>query len=87
MRDVTLERLKVLHVNVQSIFNKFGKLEILCADQNPKILCLSDHWGMPGTEDTMTLPGYTLVASFFRDVRKHGGVVIYTSTDFVAHPV
>ena len=48
---------------------------------------MSEHWGTPGAESSMVLPGYALISSFSREVRRHGGVLIFVKTDFVARVV
>lgn len=83
-----LSNFSVLHINVQSLFNKTDELQIALTDKHFDILCVSEHWLEYGNLEQISLPGYRLVSSFCREGKnKHGGVAIFASTNMTLEPV
>ena len=74
-------------MNVQPVFNKINKLELLAAQQEPHIFCITEHWATADAGDLISIPGYTLTGSYVRSVRKHGGSAVLCASEFQMHPV
>lgn len=69
--------LKLLQLNVQSLPNKINRLTLLLEEELPDIVSVAEHWCDVDNMRTMAIPGYTLISSFCRPSRKHGGSAIY----------
>uniref|UniRef100_A0A8D9BGS2 Endonuclease/exonuclease/phosphatase domain-containing protein n=1 Tax=Cacopsylla melanoneura TaxID=428564 RepID=A0A8D9BGS2_9HEMI len=75
--------LTVLHQNVQSIKNKIPGLEVFLSDLNkthsitPEVLCFTETWMSESNHQTINLPGYVNLSSYFRTNQDGGGVSIF----------
>ena len=66
--------IRIVHQNIQSIRNKLTEVEIMLHELKVDILCLTEHW-MDGNE-SVSIPGYNMVAKYSRRAKACGGVCI-----------
>lgn len=70
-------KLRILHLNVQSIMNKIDNVSVLLSEKNPDIISVVEHWCKEECLEIVQFPGYKKVTSFCRSKRGHGGSVIF----------
>nr|CAI5816928.1 unnamed protein product [Callosobruchus analis] len=46
-------------------------------DNEPGIICLTEHWLKPDEEAFMKINGYTMISSYSRRTVQHGGACVY----------
>ena len=74
-KDVT-----ILHLNIRSLRNKVGELEVLLAKNDPDVIVLCEHWLCDSEILFVKLSNYVLAAKFCRSIVHGGGVCIYVKT-------
>ena len=82
--------LTVCHVNVRSLSapTRLVDLEILCANNNVDILCLSETWLSPShSSSTLKLNGFQPLFRRDRPCGSHGGVGIYVRNSLSVTPL
>lgn len=72
--------LTILHVNVQSLRNKVGQLEVLLQSKHADIICINEHW-LQEEEIPFYVPQNFTLASYYCRSRplSHGGSSILLS--------
>ncbi|XP_045480431.1 uncharacterized protein LOC123684919 [Harmonia axyridis] len=65
-------RLRLLHINVQCLRNKIEQIEALCLDHD--IVLFSEHWMCVRELEQVKLHDFTVLSSYSRRHRGHGGV-------------
>lgn len=81
---VNPDKCKLLHLNIQSVFNKTNLLEAALHGARPLFLCLSETWTDELKADAVRVQGYTVVAQYYRRVLKHGGVALMVRDESAA---
>ena len=82
---ITQNGLKILYYNARSIIPKLDELQLLCAAENPSIVCLVETWLEGDIQDTeLTIPNYTIIRL---DRNRHGGGVAMFIHDSLSHNV
>ena len=79
--------MKIIHLNVQSLFNKTNEIELLTNEHIPDILCLTETWLTHENVEKATIPNYTLSSYFCRSTQIHGGVAIFCKESIDAKEV
>jgi hypothetical protein len=71
--------LRVLHHNVQSLFNKRNELSMVLAAEgrNVNILCLTEHWLSEGQLKVIYIDHFNLVSKYCRTTCLSGGSCIF----------
>jgi len=77
---MALNTSSLLHVNIQSLRNKTGELELLIKQEgvSPNYIALTEHWLQPHEERSIHIPGYKLASCYHRSQNRCGGSAIYT---------
>lgn len=57
-------------------------MEIFTINESPDILCITEHWCNNNNINLMAINGYTLITHFTRQIRAHGGSMIYVKNKF-----
>lgn len=73
--------MNILHLNVQSLSNKLGLLELFIDSENIDIVCLSETWCTDLNIDTMTLNDFHIASYLNRKNHIHGEVMICVKND------
>lgn len=71
----------ILHINVQCLRNKIEQIE--SSSINHDIILLSEHWMCMRELEIVKLHNYTIVSSFSRRYRSHGGVAAAVKNSLV----
>lgn len=66
----------VFHINVQCLRNKIDLIDAFLIDKNYSVVSISEHWLTLDEIESIRFTNYTIVSSFCRGVRQHGGVLI-----------
>ena len=76
------QSVRLLHLNIRSIYNKINQLEVLLENYKSKvdILCFSEHWLTKLQLETAVINDFEMTANFIREGQKGGGVCIYVRT-------
>lgn len=69
--------LRIISINIQSIFSKTTEVEVFLNHFNPDIFCTSEHWMNENRLVSEINGNFSLVSSFCRQKFKNGGVGIY----------
>ena len=69
--------LRILHINIQCISNKFNELEIHTKRTKVDVICINEHWLQSDELAAVKIPNFKLANFFCRSERRHGGVCIY----------
>lgn len=74
----------MLHQNIQCLRNKTEEIELFIntLENQPDIICITEHWLKKEEEEITKINGYAMAASFSRDSMEHGGVCIYGKKGF-----
>ena len=81
------EQLSIVHLNVQCLNNKTDMLNLFLKDYPFEILCFSEHWLTEECLRMTNITGYTMIASFCRKSRKHGGVCIFARNTIMYYKI
>lgn len=73
-----------MHLNIQSMLNKYNELEVLVSDTQADALCLTETWLTTDATNTANIPDYELIANYCRDEHIHGGTAIYVKNGIKA---
>ena len=73
---INSEKLKILHVNVQSLRNKKDILEAFVADKDLHVVCITEHWLTTEEVNILYIPGYNVAAFSARQSSIGGGTLI-----------
>lgn len=71
----------IIHLNIQSLTNKFPAVEVFVSEHQPTILGLTESWIYADQINMANLKGYVLVSHFSRSNHIHGGVVLFAKSD------
>lgn len=71
------DRYSILHQNVQCIRNKLTQLNLLMANLQTDILCVTEHWLREEELASINVTGYVKANFFCRSRYSHGGVGIF----------
>lgn len=77
----------LLHINIRSLCNKIGLIELLCQEKDPDFLCISEHWMCRDEAEMYRIQGYVKVCDFCRSECIRGGTVIYAREHLADHCV
>ena len=73
--NVKLDKIKIDHINAQSLLCHLDEILLLVEDRNPDILCISETWLLPTVESRfIKIPNFKV---FRQDEGRGGGVCIY----------
>ena len=81
------KKLALLHQNCQSLTNKVTELEILLAECESDIVCLSEHWYQNNTILGVNLENYRILDYFSRSQFKQGGTAIFGKLGISGEPI
>lgn len=76
----------VLHINVQSLRNKFLESDIYFNEVSPDIIVVSEHWLIKTEVNMYIFNNYQLVNYFCREACKGGGVIMYAKKNVKLKP-
>lgn len=76
---------KIVHLNIQCIRNKYEELDLFCLNKEYNILCLTEHWLLPG--ETPYLEGYYIANIFHRKTFIHGGSLIFVKNSITCKKI
>lgn len=65
-----------MHINIQSIRNKYDTFSAFISDKNYDIICLTEHWLTYDEIDGLCFDNYSLASAYCRTPHIHGGVLI-----------
>lgn len=74
--------LKIIHINIQSLCNKINEVQLFLNDVQPDVVCFTEHWLLDDYK--VHFPGFNVTGYFCRRFTTHGGVIIYTRSEFDA---
>lgn len=80
-RDVGVDRsscLKLTHQNIRGLTNKIELLELFVCEENPDLLCLTEHSLKAYQIENVVIQNYKLQSYFCRSQKKGGGVSIWS---------
>ena len=73
--------LSIMYFNARSLMPKLDELCVLVESSNPDIVCIVETWLCDVIEDEIAILGYNV---HHLDRNRHGGgIVMYTSENFV----
>lgn len=82
IENAGVEKLRVVHANVQSLKNKVGELEAFLINKDADFVCITEHWLAEEQIKTMQIQGFSL-ASFSARTKLNGrGSAIYIKNCF-----
>lgn len=77
--------IKILHQNIQSIYNAIAKIEALLEDLDEcHVLGLTEHWQSTNKLETIKLKKLNLITSYCRQEGEHGGFALYAGENISA---
>ena len=81
--------LLIFHQNVQCLKNKILEMEILLDNMEvcPKLVCVTEHWYTENEKTNMKIEKYTMISSFTRKNKAHGGSAIFAQDGYDAEEV
>jgi Reverse transcriptase (RNA-dependent DNA polymerase) len=71
-----IKDLKILHQNIQSARHKNLEIEVLISEEQPDVVCFSEHSLSSEELLEFKISGYKIIDSYSRTNKKWGGVVI-----------
>lgn len=74
----------LVHVNVQSLSNKVGIIDVFNSRFRPDFLCLTEHWLDENSSDSILMSGYKLISRFCRTEHIRGGAAIFGSAQIAS---
>lgn len=89
----SIDKLTILHQNMQGITNKIANLELFLSELHskyalvPDILCFSETHLKKNNASCYNILGYVNIISYFRPTREKGGVSIFTKSNFQFEPL
>ena len=70
-----IKGIKILHLNIRSLYNKLDEIRLLVVESNPDILGISETWLHNGIDDSeIHIPNFSLLRKDRRD--GYGGVAL-----------
>lgn len=77
-----INEVALLHINVQSLRNKLGQLEVVLKSKHTDIVCVNEHW-LQEDEVSFYVPENFLLASYYcrSPPLTHGGSSIFVKTN------
>lgn len=81
-----VNKLKLIHLNVQCIRNKIDKINVFLHQNSPDIFCVSEHWLTKDEIQFLRVDHYNMVSNFSRCEFKHGGVAVFTKNTVSSIP-
>lgn len=73
-------KVRLFHINIQSVRNKTNELEIFLADKNADIVCLSEHWLTQPEILSLNLAGFTYATASCRKNHRGGGSAVFLNS-------
>lgn len=77
----------LLHQNIQCLRNKVQELEVYLKDKAIDFICLNEHWLSTIETDIVKPKGYSVISSFCRSTKTHGGVSILVREGIKCSPL
>lgn len=72
-------KFSVLHQNIQYLGNKVDRLEIFLKQEIPDVVVLSEHGLKDNELSQISIPGFSIRATYCRQIHKSGGICILTN--------
>ncbi|KAB0801959.1 hypothetical protein PPYR_04145 [Photinus pyralis] len=78
-----VNRFKIFHLNIRSLFNKISYVELLCDIYDYSVLCFSEPWLNEDQASCVRINDYTLLSSYYRELKKGGGSAIFVKNSIL----
>nr|CAI5829164.1 unnamed protein product [Callosobruchus analis] len=77
VNNQNLDKISVLHLNIQSLRSKVSEIEIILNENSIDCLCVNEHWLYGDEFSVLKLSGYCTASDFCRSLKAHGGELHY----------
>lgn len=69
--------LRILHINICSLINKIGQVELITESEKIDILCISESWCLDVSIRSIVINNFVIASFYNRQNHIHGGVIIF----------